>query len=307
METPGRLVEECQGRSADREAGAMRRRWWLGVAVAGLALVAGGPAQAGADDEAPAAGPKLPAMSEREAHSLAGTFRALLVEHAPHVLYETWPGWGRTDRVARGLKWTGKHPLRPDVTYKDKNDGTWRHLRATADNLADTLVFDIRHVRNPQPGRMTFDVFVSFDAHVEYEQQNWDSGTRLYSGSARARLRVKLLLACEATTRVEASGGLLPDAYFRLRVTRADLGYDNLVVEHVAGVGGEAAKVLGDTVKGGLREFRPALERDLLARADAAIVKAGDTKEVRLSLANLFNQERLAGPALDLITGHGKK
>jgi hypothetical protein len=284
----------------------MRRRWGWIAAVAGLALLAGGPARAG-DDDAPATGPKLPALAEREAHALAGTLRALLVEHAPRVLYEASPGWGQTERVARGLHWTGKHPLRPDVTYKDKNDGTWRHLRVSADNLADTLVFDIRSVRSPQPGRMTFDVFVSFDARVEYDQENWDSGTRLYSGGARARLRVKLLLGCEATTRVVANGGWLPDVYFRLRVTRADLRYDNLVVEHVAGVGGEAAKVLGDTVKGSLHAFHPALERDLLARADAALVKAGDTKEVRLSLANLFNKERLAGPALDLITGHGKK
>jgi hypothetical protein len=279
----------------------MRRRGWL--LLVGLVVLAGASARAGKNDDAL----KRAAPSEAEMHALSGTFRALLVERAPHVLYEAWPGWGQTERVARGLHWTGKHPLRPDVTYKDKNDGTWRHLRVSADNLADTLVFDIRHARSPEPGRMTFDVFVSFDARVDYDQENWDSGRRLYAGSARARLRVKLLLACEATTRVENHSGLLPDVSFRLRVTRADLGYDNLVVEHVAGVGGEAAKVLGDTVKGYLHEFHPALERDLLARADAAIVKAGDTKEVRVGLGNLFNKERLAGPALDLITAPGKK
>jgi hypothetical protein len=281
-------------------------RWRWVAAVVGLVFLVGGPARAG-DDDPPETGPKMPALSEREAHALAGTFRALLVEHAPRVLYEASPGWGKTVPVARGLRWTGKHPLRPDLTYKDKNDGTWRHVRVGADNLADTLIFDIRHVRNPQPGRLTFDVYVSFDAHVDFDQEKWDAGVRLYSGSARARLRVKLLLGCEAVTRLEPSGGLLPDATIRLRVTRADLRYDNLVVEHVAGVGGEAAKVLGDAVKGSLREWHPALERDLLTRANAAIVKAGDTKEVRLSLANLFDKDRLTGPALDLITGHGKK
>jgi hypothetical protein len=285
----------------------MHRRWqW--VLVVALALLAGGSAWANdGDDDSPATGPKTPALTQQEAHALAGTFRALLVEHAPRVLYEAWPGWGKTVPVARGLKWTGKHPLRPDVTYKAKNDGTWRHVRVTADNLADSLVFDLRRVRNPQPGRMTFDVFIAFDAHVEFDQENWDKGTRVYEGSTRARLRVKLLLGCAATTRLEASGGLLPDAYFRLRVTRADLRYDNLVVEHVAGVGGEMAKVLGDAVKGSLREWHPTLERDLLTRANAAIVRAGDTKEVRLSLANLFNKECLAAPALDLLPGHGKK
>jgi hypothetical protein len=284
----------------------MRRHWvWLAGTVLALAV----PLAARASDDEPDAGPPLPALTDRQAHALAGTFRALLVEHAPHVLYEDWPGWGKTARVAHGLKWTGKHvPIRPELTYGDKKDGKWRHVRVTADNLADTLVFDIRRLRNPQPGRMTFDVFVSFDARVEYGQQDWDAGMRLYSGEARARLRVKLLLGCEAVTRLEPNGSLLPDAFFRLRVTRADLHYDNLVVEHAGGVGGEAAKVLGDAVKGGLEEWHPSLERDLLARADAAIVKAGDTKEVRLSLVSLFNgKDQFTAPALGLITGQGQK
>jgi hypothetical protein len=284
----------------------MRRHWvWL----AGTVLALAAPVAARAGDDEPDAGPPLPAMTDREAHALAGTFRALLVEHAPHVLYEAAPGWGQTARVAHGLKWTGKHvPLRPEVTYGEKNDGKWRRIRVTADNLADTLIFDIRRVRNPQPGRMTFEVFISFDAHVDYEQQDWDAGVRLYSGEARARLRVKLRLGCEAVTRLEPNGSLLPDAFFRLRVTRADLRYDNLVVEHVAGVGGEAAKVLGDAVKGGLSDWHPSLERDLLTRANAAIVKAGDTREVRLSLVSLFNsKDQLTAPALGLIPGQGKK
>jgi hypothetical protein len=276
---------------------------WLAAVCAGL-MIAASEALRAAEDDGPEK-PAVPALTEREAHALAGTFRALLVEHAPRVLYEASPGWGHTARVARGVKWTGKHvPLRPELQYSDKNDGTWRRVRITADNLADTLVFDIRNVCNPQPGRMTFDTFISFDAVVDYETQDWHAGTRVYAGSVRARLRVKLLLGCEVVTKLEDTGALLPDATFWLRVTRADLRYDNFNAEHVAGVGGEAAKVLGDAVQGSLREWRPSLERDLLARADAAIVRAGDTKEVRLSLTNLFrSKDHLTGPALRLITG----
>src|SRR5690348_13029360 len=125
----------------------------LAAVCGGLAFLASGALRAEEDDgpEKPA----VPALTEREAHALAGTFRALLVQHAPRVLYEASPGWGHTARVARGVKWTGKHlPLRPELQYSDKNDGTWRHVRVTADNLADTLVFDIRNVLNPQPGRL---------------------------------------------------------------------------------------------------------------------------------------------------------
>src|SRR5262249_58693374 len=102
---------------------------------------------------------------------------------------------------------------------------------------------------------------------------------------------VKVLLHCELIARLEDAGGFLPDAVFRLRVVRAQLSYDNLVVEHIAGVGGEFAQLLGDAVKGGLRQWHPSLESELLAPASAAIVKAGDSKEVRLSVSKLLNRK----------------
>ncbi len=37
-----------------------------------------------------------------------------------------------------------------------------------------------------------------------------------------------------------------------------------------------------------MKKFKPDLERDLLAKANAAIVKAADTKEVRVSLGGLL-------------------
>ena len=77
---------------------------------------------------------------------------------------------------------------------------------------------------------------------------------------------------------------------FRLRVTRAEVGFDNLVVEHVAGVGGDAAQVLGDAARACLHQWRPSLEKRLLDKAAAAIVKAGDTREVRLSLSKLMGK-----------------
>ncbi len=221
---------------------------------------------------------------------LAGALRGHLVHNLPSTLYEASPGWGHTTRAANGLVWTGKHvPVHPHVQYSDKNDGDWRKVRITADNLADTLLLDLRNVQRPGPGRVTFDVFVSLDARVAYEHQKWESGVRLYSGGAKAKLRVKALLSCEATTRLESGSQLLPDAVFRLRVTQAQVSYDNLVVEHIAGIGGEAAKLIGDGLKGGLHQWRPSLEKELLAKADAAIVKAADTKEVRVSLSQLFS------------------
>jgi hypothetical protein len=117
----------------------------------------------------------------------------------------------------------------------------------------------------------------------------------LFDNSVRARLRVKLTLDCEVTSRFEPNGSLLPDAVIHFQVVRSDVQFDNLKVEHVAGIGGEGARLLGDVVKGSLRDS--SLQSDLLARANAAIVKAGDAKEVRLSLLNLLKKLSPGAPA----------
>src|SRR5262249_15518225 len=147
-----------------------------------------------------------------------------------------------------------------------------------------TLRLAVGNLQRPEPGRLTFDVFVAFDANILFEQQVWDAGVRLYSGETRARCKGLIGLNCEAGTRVEKGKGLLPDAVIRLRVLGSYFHYDHLVVEHTAGVGGTAAKLLGDALIGLVREVRPDLEKELRERASAAIVKAGGTKEVRLGL-----------------------
>jgi hypothetical protein len=278
----------------------MPRRALVLVSALALSLTAASRAPA---DDAPA---PLSVLAPNSLDALSGTLRGILVRSLPDPLYEASPGWGRMKYVARGLEW---HGLRPEIQRSHKNNGTWQKVRFRADNPADTLVLDLRHLQFPEPGRLTFDVLLAFDAHVDYTHQEWENGHKLYDGSVRARLRLKLKLSCEATTRLEANGGLLPDAVFRLHVTRADLGYDNLVTEHIAGVGGELAKVIGDAFRGGLKQWRPSLEGELLTRADAAIVKAGDTREVRVHLADLFLKKDKAAPAasVDLLKALRRK
>jgi hypothetical protein len=233
----------------------------------------------------------LAALGGGSVDALAGTLRGFLIKSLPNPLYEDTRHWGMQKPV-REVKWRGKgvhvHPENIEVL---KNDGRWWKVRVTGERLADTLVFDLRDTQQPEPGRLTFTAFISFDTHVDFDRQIWHSGRRTYSGSIRARLRIKLTLHCEATARLDGGDGLLPDAIVRLRVLQAESGYDNFVVEHIAGLGGEAAKLLGDAARGSLKQWRPSMERELLARADAALVKAGDTKEVRVSLSKLLNKK----------------
>ena len=226
------------------------------------------------------------------AQQMAVNLRAILVHNIPATLYEARPGWGKTTQIPNGLHWNGKGlHVHPEVSHGDRNDGTWKHIRITAEKLADSLVVDVRNMRQGDDGKKYFDVYLAFDVQVYYLERVWKSGVKLYDGDVRAKMRVKLNLTCEATTRFENQDGLLPALVFRVRVTKADFQYDNLVVEHIAGIGGEGAKVIGDTILSTLRQVHPSLERDMIAKADQAIVKAADTKEIRVGLGNLFNKK----------------
>jgi hypothetical protein len=239
----------------------------------------------------------VPLLGKTSPDSLAGSLRGYLVRNLPATLYESSPGWGHTEKGFRGVKWKGKGlDVHPEVLRGPKNDGKWKKVRVSTVNLPDTLVFDLRNVHQPPQGPTTFDLFISFDARVDFTEQKWDAGVKLFDGSVRARLRVKLMLSCEVTAHAETTGGILPEVVFRLRVVRSSFQYDNFVVEHVAGVGGEAAKVLGDTVRSSLKKIHPSLEHDLLAKANAAVEKAGTTKEVHLGLGTLMKKEPAPTP-----------
>ena len=265
----------------------MHARWFGIVGAALLACpVQAEPAPATILPKKPNVSELLPLLSSGSTDALAGSIRGFLVKSMPTPLYETWPNWGKTT----GVKVLRFDKIKPYFKEVQRNDGKWRHIRATAVDPANSVIFDIRDVQQPELGRIVFNVFFAFDGRVEYESQNWEHGIRLYSGGARVRFRAKTNLQCEATYRVQPGAVLLPEAVLRLRVTHAQVSYDNFVTEHINGVGGEAAEMIGDLLKSGLKKFHPSLEQDLLAKANATIEKAADTKEVRLSLTDLIKK-----------------
>lgn len=250
--------------------------------VLGLMLVATGRADPPGEKSAGQSKPLDPAVAlgalggGNSIDSLTGSLRGVLLEALPDPLYEDHRHWGMKEKGPLG---------------KLKNDGQWWKVAIRPRNPRDTLVVDLRDLQSADGGRTLFTVFVSFDATVELDRQHWCLGARLFSGSTRARVRLRLAMRCESTLRMEGKT-FLPEAVFRLRVLDSHLGYDNLVVEHTAGVGGEAAKVLGDAMIGGMRQWKPSLERNLVLKCNEAVVKSGDTKEVRLGLSQMLGGKK---------------
>jgi hypothetical protein len=229
------------------------------------------------------------AIPESSLKELSGTLRGMLIQAMPTTLYEHSNNWGHTSMVPDQVKWRRKGlRVRAEVYRHPRNDGTWRKVKLSTRNPAQSLVVDLRDWKYPDADHMAFTAALALDAGVDFEQQLWESGIRIYSASVRARMRVYLTLGCEVLLKVEKSKNLLPDLVFRLRVVKSDLKYDQLVVEHIAGIGGSGAKVIGEALQSHIRQWRPSLERDLLAKANAAIVKAADTREVRLGLGSLL-------------------
>ena len=236
-----------------------------------------------------AAAPPAPAESP-SAVELASVLRSLLLSALPFPLVAREFNWGHQKEVMNGVTWEGDGILKkPHKQKKLKNDGVWRKIRVEAFNPEKNLTLVVNNVRQPEKGKLTFDMLLTLQTRITFNQQVWSRGTRLYGGETRARCRPILLLRCESTSRADKAGGLIPDVVFRMRVLDAKLTYDEFRVDHTAGVGGDLAKVMGDALHDTIKLWMPSLEADMKAKAQQAIIKAGDTKEVRIGLGRLLD------------------
>src|SRR5436305_15156492 len=126
--------------------------------------------------QAGSAQPAAPAPSIAE---LGDLLRPHLVAMVPPVLYEHSRNWGKTSQVAHAIHW---HGLRPEIHTTARNDGTWQKIRLAPRDLAHTLELKLFDLRKVDGDRQTFRVYLSFVTTLEFEQQLWESGVRLYSG-----------------------------------------------------------------------------------------------------------------------------
>src|SRR5262249_32947331 len=80
----------------------------------------------------------LSLLNTSSTDALAGNLRAALIKAMPSPLYEDAKTWGCTKEVTT-IKWRGQGlKVHPEKVQKQKNDGDWRRVRLTADNLPDT-------------------------------------------------------------------------------------------------------------------------------------------------------------------------
>lgn len=207
-----------------------------------------------------------------QASSIANQLRPFLLEMIPEPLFEDSRKWNLQKKDKRG---------------ELKNEGRWLKLKIVGINLKEGLNFQIENLHKG-PSRSTFTIQLSFDARIHLDRQTWKNGIRLYSGSTRARFRVFLKLDCELVSRTVKTDNWIPDLIIQLKVNQSHFRYDDLTVEHTAGLGGDFAKLLGELMIESLKLWKPKFEKDLIDKINSAIQKAGSSKEFSLKFSILL-------------------
>jgi len=221
---------------------------------------------------------------------LAQVLKGMLLKNLPKPLTETLNGWGNQNEVVIGVYWKKEGPLRykPEPMKSKKNDGHWQKVRLDAIEPEKSLSLDITNLRASPIGTTLFDAKIGLETRMTYEQEMWTLAKRVYAGETRCRCRAELKLTVELDNKLEfADGSIVPNLKLRVRVTSADLTYRDFVCEHTLGMDGKPAEVMGKATLEFIKKVKPNLEKDMLAQANAGIVKAADTKEIRIELDKL--------------------
>ena len=220
---------------------------------------------------------------------LGSLLREMVVAQMPTPLHEQDINWGHQKLVPVGVKWHKDGLLlKPEVQEKLHNDGLWRRIKVEAINPAKTFELSVDEAAAKDGGKFVLRMSAFMPVKVTFNQQLWKAGTRLYSGETRANCFIAVKIEGESTTRFVKGKSFLPDMIFRVRVTKADFSYQSLKVEHTLGVGGDLAKIFGEAMIDTVKVIKPSLETKLIEKANAAIVKAGDAKEIRVGVGSLF-------------------
>jgi hypothetical protein len=226
-----------------------------------------------------------------DAAALTAILQPMMVQNLKSPVLESKSNWGHQKEftVAWDLKRQGPLNWKNTPVKEKLNDGAWTHLSLDVPDVAKNLKLDISKVTSPEAGRTLIEAAIrSPRIDLTIQQQTWKRGLRVLSNETRAHCVGAVHLDLEMTTRfVTTPGQLLPDPVVTFKVTKAEIYYHDLKVTHTLGVGGDAAKIIGEATLRILKEFKPNLEKDLLAKAEAAIVKAGKSKEVKVSLGTL--------------------
>jgi hypothetical protein len=225
-----------------------------------------------------------------EVAAIAKLMREMVLQKMPDPLVKSKNGWGKQKEYAVGRVMLRDPKKLPDAPREMVNDGLWRRFTVTARDPAETLAVSIPELTRPEENKLLITIDAAMDINFRMEQQLWKRGLQLYSGETRGHCKGAVQLKATVAHTLEFKpGSLLPDVVLKITVTDAKLFYEKLVIDHTAGLDGEDAKRVGEIVVDLVKSAKPDLEKQLLEKANAAILKAAGTKEVKVKLDKLMS------------------
>jgi len=227
-----------------------------------------------------------------EAAALTKVLRDLAKKHLPDPVSKSSQNWGRQKAITVVHRYRDGLRVWSEPVQEMRNDGIWRRTTIRLPE-PDKVALAVTELTHPETGRMLATVAVVAErVDLRFEQQIWKNGLRLYGGETRAHCKGGLLLKAEVVSKSAIKkGALLPEFSLKLRVTDADLFHEKIVVDHTAGVDGDAAKAIGNVLLDVVKTVKPDIEKELREKAEAAIVKAVGIREFKLTLDQLLQSK----------------
>ena len=268
-------------------------RYTSAVILAAL-LLAGASAQPPEPLPLPLPAPKpkpkaIPQPTPEESAALAKTLRDVMLTNMPSPLATTDQGWGKQKEFVVGaVMLRDPKKFGPDAPRKMANDGLWQRFTVQAVEPSKSLNLAIADFTRPVANTANIVLNAEMDVKFRVEHQYWKRGLLLYTGETRGHCKAGLKLKAEIVSKsVMKPGAFLPDINLCIKVTEANLFHDKITIDHTIGLDGNDAKAVGDFVLDLVKVIKPELEKQLLDKANAGIMKAANSKEITVQLDKL--------------------
>ncbi len=228
--------------------------------------------------------------TDAEAASFAKVLRGLMLTNLPDPLVKANDGWGNQKEFVQGaILLRNPKKFGPESPRQMVNDGLWRRVTVTARKPADTLNVSIPELIKPTADTANLAIHAEMEIDFRVEHQFWKRGHQLYTGETRGHCKAGLKMKVEVVTKTEkVPGSFFPNVTLFIKVTDAKLFHDKITIDHTAGLDGEDAKDTGNFVMDLVKVIKPDLEKQLLDKANAAIMKSVGAKEIKVELDKIL-------------------
>lgn len=214
--------------------------------------------------------------------------------------YESTKHWGGTKEIVSGLDVKMRDGrLRTKRRRKDVNHGTWKRYNVTLVDPKEYFEIQVVNLVESSPGTATFDLVVRAKLDVYGRLQEWKRGVRLFSISAEAVADVELKLACQLTTKLDASH-FPPDVLLRPTVANAESKLTQFKLRRLSKADGPIVREFGDGLEKILRKKLAEKDDKLASKINRQIQKNKD--DLRLSVRDMVSSGLFGGsdePASD--------